>query len=152
MPAATPAGRRLASAAALLGGMLVTGGAFLPWLSFFAGLYPLRGVLGPWGKLLAGGGSVIVVLAALGLWRPNRRLDVAAALLGCALVAFAGWLTAQLLLTFRHLQANVMVVPRVGPGLFVVLAGALLSAAATLARVTRERRPGRRSSGGPAQV
>lgn len=76
-----------------------------------------------------------MILAGVALWCPTRRLDLAGALLGCALLAFAGWLTAQLLLAFRRLQANVMVVPRLGPGLFVVLAGALLAAGAMLARV-----------------
>ena len=61
---------RLVGAGAALGGLLVTGGAFLPWLSFYAGLYPMRGVVGPWGRVLAGGG---IACAFLGAWAWARR-------------------------------------------------------------------------------
>src|SRR5207249_75574 len=54
---------RLVAAAALVGGALVAAGAFLPWLSLFAGLHPLRGVIGLNGRLLAAGGGVCLVAA-----------------------------------------------------------------------------------------
>lgn len=73
------------------------------------------------------------------LRHPGRRLRLGIAVLGCALAAFAGWLTLQLLLTFRQLQADVMIVPRLGPGLFIVLAGTLVTSVPALARLRRSR-------------
>ena len=123
---------RLVGAGAALGGLLVTGGAFLPWLSFYAGLYPMRGVVGPWGRVLAGGGIACAFLGAWAWARRTRVLERGIALLASGLGAFALWLLAQLAITFRALRANPMLVPRVGPGLFVVLSGALLALAPVL--------------------
>ncbi len=108
------------------------GGAFLPWLTFYAGLYPIRGVLGLWGRLLAIGGGLCALAGVVAWRRPGSILMRAIAILGGTLTAFAIWLMVQLLLTLQHLYANPMVVPGVGPGLFVVLAGALLATAPTL--------------------
>lgn len=118
---------RLVGSAAVVGGALIAIGAFLPWLSLFAGLHPLRGVIGLNGRLLAVGG-VICLVAGVGCWRraaPGMQRGVA--VLGCALAGFAVWLIVRLLTTYRDLSANPMLVPRLGPGLFVALAGALLA-------------------------
>ncbi len=53
----TNARERLVAVAAVVGGALIATGAFLPWLSLFAGLHPLRGVIGLNGRLLAAGGG-----------------------------------------------------------------------------------------------
>ncbi len=131
---------RLVGPGAVLGGLLVTGGAFLPWLSFYAGLYPLRGVIGVWGRLLAVAGVLCALIGARAWWRGGRagRLTQQAIAIGSgAMVLFALWLLAQLALTMRALQKNPMIVPRLGPGLFVVLAGAVVALAPALAEARR---------------
>ncbi len=131
---------RFLALAAVLGGLLVAGGAFLPWLSFYAGLYPLRGVTGLWGRLLALGGAACVLAGGRACWRSGRTLERTIAALGCALTAFSVWLVLQLGLTVAHLRAdpmNAMLVPRPGPGLFVVLAGALVTSVPALVRLRR---------------
>ncbi len=65
-----------------------------------------------------------------GVW-----LERAILLLAGALTVFTAWLIVQLLLTLRALQANPMLVPRIGPGLFVALAGGVLMVASALPRV-----------------
>ncbi len=141
----------LASPAIVLGGLLMTGAAFLPWLSFYAGLYPLRGITGAWGWVLAVGGALCTLGEAAAWWsgragwsrtagpdgrsRMRHRLERAVLLLAGALTVFAAWLVVQLLLTLRALQANPMLVPRIGPGLFVALAGGVVMVTPALLRV-----------------
>src|SRR5437763_12291951 len=62
-------GRRFALAAVAGGAMMATG-AFLPWLTLFAGLHPLRGVIGLNGRVLAAGGAVCLVAGIRGWLRP----------------------------------------------------------------------------------
>ncbi|HEX9105814.1 MAG TPA: hypothetical protein VF832_01265 [Longimicrobiales bacterium] len=125
---ATMAGDRAVALAALCGGVLIALGAYLPWLSFFAGLYPVRGILGLWGRLLAAGGVACMLAGAGSLARPHARLQPLIALLGCALALFAVWVAFRLLSGVRQLQAtDVMIVPRLGPGLFIALTGTLLT-------------------------
>ena len=124
---------RLAPSAALVGGALVGIGAFLPWLSFYAGLVPMGGTIGLYGRLLAAGGLACAAAGA-GAWlRPARGLERALLPLAAILAGFAAWLLVQLLATYEALQANRMIVPRLGPGLFIALAGALLAAAGAVA-------------------
>lgn len=120
---------RLVASAAVASGVLVASGAFLPWLSLFAGLHPLRGVIGLNGRLLAAGG-VLCLVAGVRYWhRPAPRLRRTVAVLGWGLTGFIIWLTVQLLATYRDLRANPMLVPRLGPGLFLALVGALVAGA-----------------------
>ncbi len=131
---------RLVASAAAVGGALMTIGAFLPWLSLFAGLHPLRGVIGLNGRVLAVGGAVCLV-AGVSYWRrPAPGLERAVAAIGLALTGFAIWLTVQLLITYRELRANPMLVPRLGPGLFLVLVGSLLAGGTAAPRLTSWRR------------
>ncbi len=118
---------RLVASTAVAGGALITIGAFLPWLSLFAGLHPLRGVIGLNGRLLAAGGAVCVV-AGVRCWRrPVPGLEQVLAAFAWACTGFAIWLTVQLFITYRELRANPMLVPRLGPGLFLALLGSLLA-------------------------
>ena len=50
--------------------------------------------------------------------------------------AYAGrlWLIVQLLITYRELRTNPMLVPQLGPGLFVALGGALAAGITTALR------------------
>ena len=141
---ARPIRERLVASAAVASGVLVAGGAFLPWLSLFAGLHPMRGVLGLNGRLLAAGG-VLCLVAGVRYWqRPAPRLRWTVAVLGWGLTGFTIWLTVQLFISYRELRANPMLVPRLGPGLFLALAGSLV-AGATAALCSERGRP----AGGP---
>src|SRR5216110_896890 len=53
-----PSEERRFALAAVAGGGLMAIGAFLPWLTLYAGLHPLRGVIGLNGRVLAAGGAV----------------------------------------------------------------------------------------------
>lgn len=130
---------RLVASVAIVGGALVAIGSFLPWLSLFAGLHPLRGVIGLNGRVLAAGGALCVV-AGIQYWqRPALRLKRAVAALAWALTGFAIWLTIQLLSTYRELRTNPMLVPRLGPGLFLALMGSLLAGGTVIFRLTDRR-------------
>jgi len=140
---------RLVASAAVVGGALVAIGAFLPWLSLFAGLHPLRGVIGLNGRLLAAGGAVCLAAGARCWRRPAPGLERAVAVLGWGLTGFAIWLTVQLLITYRELRANPMLVPRLGPGLFLALVGSLLAGGTAVFRLPtwRARHHGTRGAG-----
>jgi len=132
---------RLVASAAVAGGALITIGAFLPWLTLFAGLHPLRGVIGLNGRVLAAGGAVCLVVGIRGWRRPAPGLERAVAALGWACAGFAIWLTVQLFITYRELRADPMLVPRLGPGLFLALIGSLLPAATAMLRLRSWRAP-----------
>ena len=134
-----PSEERRFALAAVAGGALMAIGAFLPWLTLYAGLHPLRGVIGLNGRVLAAGGAVCLVAGVRGWVRPAPGVRWVVALVGGALAVFSVWLMVQLLITYRDLHANPMLVPRLGPGLFIAVAGALV-AGATAAR-TLGRRP-----------
>ena len=117
----------------------------------------MRGVIGAWGWVLAAGGGVcarggsVAWGQALGraraagwgaygrMGRATRALARSIPVLGGVLTLFAAWLVVQLLLTYRALQANPMLVPRLGPGLFVALVGGLVMVAPPLVRALRRR-------------
>jgi hypothetical protein len=122
----------------MVGGGLLVAGAFLPWLSLYAGLHPLRGVIGLNGRLIAAGGVVCLGSGAVEWRHPTiagRRISLA---LGVALTAFAGWLLMQQAVVYRELSP--MLVPRHGIGLFVALAGSLLAAMSGLVPAVTARR------------
>ena len=109
-------------AATLVGGALVMLGAWLPWLTMFAGLQRYGGLTGLYGWLLFAGGTVALLG---GLWKSNSTLRRATALLGLTLMGFTVWLLAGLFGLLRQ-GLDAMLVSRPGPGLFVALLGALL--------------------------
>ncbi|HKR85863.1 MAG TPA: hypothetical protein VJS37_17020 [Terriglobales bacterium] len=114
------------AAAAISGGALVVLGAWLSWFSLFAGLQPYRGVDVLNGRLLAGCGALSVLAGVAFLWRSSSRLRWGIGLLGFTLLAFASWTLVQLVIMYRQLYTDPMLVPRLGPGLIVIVAGALL--------------------------
>jgi hypothetical protein len=108
------------------GGATVILGAWLSWFSLFAGLQPYRGVDVLNGRLLVAGG-VLSVLAGIGFrLRRGVRLRWGIGLLGFVLLAFASWSVLQLQVIYRQLATDPLVVARLGPGLIVVVAGAVL--------------------------
>ena len=115
--------RAMVSGLALAGGLLLITGALLPWLSVYGGLDTLRGVDGINGRVLILMGSVSVLLAAAHVWRPQRWMRLALAATGLAASGFAAWVVAQLLGTFQQLGGDAFVVPSLGIGAFVSLAG-----------------------------
>ena len=114
---------------AVVGGTVVVTGAMLPWMSLFAGLQPYAGVAGLYGRLVFAGGALAVLGGLAILARPGRRLRFSVGGLGLALTAFACWVLLGLLTTTRELGHHPMLLARPGPGVFVVLAGALVVAA-----------------------
>jgi hypothetical protein len=127
--------------AALLGSALVMLGAWLPWLTLFAGLQRYGGLIGVHGQILFAGG-VLAFAASIGtLWTPRRWIRSGTALLGLMLLGFISWLVAGLLEMLHH-DLSAMLVPRAGPGLFVSLLGAALVSIGPVikpARASRER-------------
>jgi hypothetical protein len=127
---------------ALAGGGAIALGSWLPWMTYFAGLVPLRGWIGLNGRLLLGAGVIgLVVAVALAPRRGARTRGYArrvAALVGLGVVAAAAWLLLGVWDLTRIHAANAMVAPRPGFGLVVVLAGgAMLCASAWPAAKTR---------------
>src|ERR1041385_3549119 len=114
------------AAAATSGGAIVILGAWLFWFSLFAGLQPYRGVDVLNGRLLAGCGVLSVFAGVWFLWRSSSRLRWGIGLLGFALLAFASWSLVQLMLLYRQLSTDPMMLPKLGPGLIVIVVGALL--------------------------
>ena len=112
--------------AAMFGGVIVILGTWLSWFSLYAGLQPYRGVDVLNGRLLAGAGVLAVLAGLCFLWRISLRLRWGIGLLGFAILAFASWSLIQLLIMYRQLSADLFVFVRLGPGLIVVIAGALV--------------------------
>jgi hypothetical protein len=112
-------------AASLIGGALVMLGAWLPWLTLFAGLQRYGGLIGIHGQILfAGGGlAALVSLPLPGSYRQTVRR--ATVLLGLALLGFDAWLLTGLVGMLHH-GVNAMLVPRAGPGLVVSSLGIAL--------------------------
>ena len=134
------ADRRLA-ACLIAGGGLVVAGALLPWLTLFAGLQRYAGTTGLYGRLILAGGAAAVLGGFWSLRTHRPWLGWASAALGAGLFLFGLWLVAGLFQTIAH-GAGPMLVPRAGPGLFVVLAGAgLLAITPMLDRFVGRRSP-----------
>jgi hypothetical protein len=122
------------------GGALVMLGAWLPWLTLFAGLQRYSGLMGAHGRLLFAGGG-LAIIASLAMVRSRHRgIRWATVLLGLTLLGFNWWLFIGLNQTLHH-GLNTMLVPRAGPGLFVASLGialVILGPALVLARGGRE--------------
>jgi hypothetical protein len=138
---------------AWIGGGAVGVGAWLPWMSYFAGLVPLRGVIGLYGRLLLAAGVVGLMLGIAMAWstRPRVRLVArrAAGVLGLAAATAAGWLLLGVWELTRVHRSNAMLAPRPGAGLLVVLlgGGVLMLAAWVSDRSEMQRRDGLRFGG-----
>jgi hypothetical protein len=121
------------SALAMLGGAAVVVGSWLPWMTLYAGLQPLSGLIGRNGRvlLIAGAFGMFLGLALLrrGEWRSLRLLSVG---LGAAVSVAAVWLLVGVWQLTHPRGPGVMLVPRAGPGLIVVLLGGAMLFAAGL--------------------
>ena len=126
-----PAGALLVAAlGAAAGGALLALGAWLPWITLYGGLHPMRGTMGLYGQAIFAAGIAAVAGAGILGRRPHQGgLLLLLAATGAA--AFLGWLLerglpAQLAL----MRENPFLVAGAGPGPRVALAGALLLMAA----------------------
>ncbi|MES2522429.1 MAG: hypothetical protein V4617_07015 [Gemmatimonadota bacterium] len=117
--------------ATIAGGVAIASGAMLPWMTFYAGLQRVNGTSGLYGRLLLAGGLLLVLIGAVRVWRD------AAALRGLSLVVGAAAAVGAALLLSRAYgmagsPASMMLVPRVGPGLFVIAVGGVLASVAMM--------------------
>jgi hypothetical protein len=112
--------------AAIGGGVIIILGAGLSWFSLFAGLQTYRGVNFLNGRVLAAGGALGILAGVWFSLRSSPRLRWGIGLLGFVLLAFASWSGLQLRVIYRALAADPFVVAGLGPGLIIVVAGALL--------------------------
>ena len=110
----------------LVGGALVCAGTMLPWLSFFAGLQSLSGLVGLYGRILFASGALAVLSGTAMLQRRRNWLLLATAALGVVQMLFIAWLLVGLHSTLTELGMHAMLLARPGPGLFIALAGAVL--------------------------
>lgn len=111
---------------ALAGGVLAAAGALLPWFTFFANLQSMRGISGLYGWLVLAAGVASAGLAGWFVWRGAPRALRASGAIGLGLLAFTLWLLPRQFATRDRLLTNPMLVPEMGPGIFVAIGGALL--------------------------
>lgn len=126
--------QRWLSGAFAASGALAIAGALLPWLTLYAGLYQYNGLVGLYGRLVIAAGALAVlggIIAARVRWRWIRLGGTA---LGLMLLAFCVWLYAGLQEVVTR-PDSVMLVPRPGPGLFVVFAASALMIATSAAQL-----------------
>jgi hypothetical protein len=129
---------RLVAAAplAIAGGAAVALGAWLPWMSYFAGLIPLRGLIGINGRLLLVAGVIGLSLGCALFWTaaPKARAYArrASGLLGLVVGAASVWLLVGMWQLTRVHSSNAMMAPKPGIGLLVILVGGLLLSVAAV--------------------
>jgi hypothetical protein len=131
------AGSAVSSVLGVVGGALLATGARLPWMSFFAGLRPLRGTRGSHGQVLFACGIAVLVTGIVLAIRPDRRVRIAMGALGAACAAYASYLVVRMQMAVAHVAAHdPMMIATRGPGLYLIIAGGLI---ATMALGVRDR-------------
>lgn len=129
---------RAASLAGVAGGAALAVGAALPWMSFYAGLWPLRGTRGVHGRVLFACGILLVVAGIVLAIRADRRVRATVGAVGAACTVYGSYLLVRLQMAVAHIAAHdPMMLVRRGPGLFLIVAGGLI---ATMAFAERDRR------------
>ncbi len=128
--------QRLVALCGVGGGALIAAGSLQPWFSLFAGLQPYAGTVGVYGRILLGVGLLVCALSAL-LWWSTRAIAVtrAASLqsaVGVITLTFAIWIAYGLQQQMAELAANPMLVAEYGPGVPLVLLGAMVLTASAL--------------------
>ena len=108
------------------GAIMITG-AFLPWVTTFAGLIAIPGVRGSNGRMLAAAGAVIALAGIAHALRGGRWSRWLIGLAGFLATGFSGFLLLQLAASLRSLSSDSMVAGRAGPGLWVTAAGSALA-------------------------
>ncbi len=108
------------------GAIMITG-AFLPWVTTFAGLIAIPGVRGSNGRMLAAAGAVIALAGIAHALRGARWSRWVIGLAGFLATGFSGFLLLQLAASLRSLSSDSMVAAQAGPGLWVTAAGSALA-------------------------
>ena len=108
------------------GAIMITG-AFLPWVTTFAGLIGIPGVRGSYGRMLAGAGVVIALAGIAHALRGGRLSRWVIGLVGFLATGFSGFLLLQLAASLQSLSTDSMVAGQAGPGLWVTAAGSALA-------------------------
>jgi len=108
------------------GAIMITG-AFLPWVTTFAGLIAIPGVRGSNGRMLAAAGAVIALAGIAHALRGGRWSRWVIGLAGFLATGFSGFLLLQLAASLRSLSNDSMVAGQAGPGLWVTAAGSALA-------------------------
>ena len=133
------------------GAIMITG-AFLPWVTTFAGLIAIPGVRGGNGRMLAAAGAVIALAGIAHALRGGRWSRWVIGLAGFLATGFSGFLLLQLAASLRSLSSDSMVASQAGPGLWVTAAGSALAfatmflpASAQDATADRDNSPGLRA-------
>ena len=119
---------------AILGGGLVAIGVALPWFSMFAGLQPVSALGTENGTLLLVGAGLAIGLGVLAIVRDSAFARRALVLAGIGLVAFCAYLMVGFVSVYRTVSADPMLVAAPGPGLAIVIVGALLILASAMVR------------------
>ena len=145
----------VSAVASTAGGAVIALGSCLPWMYYFAGLVPLRGLIGLNGRLFFAAGAISI---ALGLLRSRAvvatrgRWRVFTALLGATVSTGAVWLLIGVWeLTHQH-GSDAMLAPKAGSGLWVVLFGGVLVAFAAAVPDECDLRHGHDSFAGAAHA
>jgi hypothetical protein len=125
------------SLVAMVGGAALSIGARLPWMSFYAGLQPLRGTRGWHGQAFFACGIALLAAGLVLAIRPDRRVRIIVGTLGTACAVYASYLLVRMQMAVTHIASHdPMMFAKRGPGLFLILAGGLI---ATLALAGRDR-------------
>ena len=132
--------QRFVALCGLSGGALIAAGSVQPWFSLFAGLQPYPGTVGVYGRILLGIGLLSCALSALLWWRPPHfsvarvaRVAAVQGAIGAVTLAFALWIAYGLQRKMVELEANPMLVAEHGPGVPLLLLGAMVLTASALA-------------------
>ncbi|HUQ84771.1 MAG TPA: hypothetical protein VM077_00460 [Candidatus Limnocylindrales bacterium] len=107
-------------------GVLIVIGAVLPWFSLYAGLQPFPGVVGLNGRIMLGAGIFASVMGIICFFKGIKKIQYLINLSGIVLTLFSAWLIIGLFETYQKLLTQPLIVPKIGPGLFVSTVGALL--------------------------
>lgn len=127
--------RRWQLALGFLGSVLMVAGTVLPWMTFYAGLDTKSGLSGLYGRLLLAAGVALLGLVVVSARRPGALVRGLIAALALTSATTAAVLLSRAL-DLTETPAMLMLVPKVGPGLAFVLAGATLALVAAIPRRT----------------
>ena len=120
-----------ARAVALLGCALVMAGTYMPWMTLFAGLKKMNGFAGLNGWLIAGA-AIATAFAVVLETRASKPATAIAIALSSSTLVFSLWLLRGLAAIVGDGRANPMMLTRSGPGLYMIIMGALVTLAAFL--------------------
>jgi hypothetical protein len=124
----------LTAAIVILGGLTIVAGSLMPWMTLLGGLHTYRGIIGLYGRLIAGGGVVAVALGIFLGAKASRVAGYSAAVLGCGIFFFSAFLLRNLM-EVVHDRQHPMLAAAPGWGLYVCLAGGVLLSASLIALI-----------------